>query len=134
MFFVGRLVERKGIYWFIKNVFPKLDKNYIFLIMGKGQEELKIKELIKSLKLQDRIIMLGRAPDDLKRLLYNASDIFIMPNIPVEGDMEGFGTVTIEAASCGLPVITSNLEGINNQAKLNIFRSMDNIFLDYLPK
>ncbi len=37
-----------------------------------------------------------------------------MPNIPVPGDMEGFGIVAIEAGSAGLPVIASNLEGIKN--------------------
>ncbi|MBL7147249.1 MAG: glycosyltransferase family 4 protein [Nanoarchaeota archaeon] len=117
IFSVGRLVKRKGISWFIKNVFPKLDESYIFLIMGKGNEELRIKELIKSLELENRILMLGRSPDELKKDIYNSADIFIMPNIPVKGDMEGFGIATIEAASCGLPVIASNLEGIKDAIK-----------------
>jgi glycosyltransferase involved in cell wall biosynthesis len=47
-------------------------------------------------------------------MLYNASDIFIMPNMTVPGDMEGFGIVALEAGSCGLPVIASNIEGIQD--------------------
>ena len=35
-----------------------------------------------------------------------------MPNIPVAGDMEGFGLVCIEAAANGLPVVAAKLEGI----------------------
>lgn len=30
------------------------------------------------------------------------ADLFVMPNVPVEGDMEGFGLVALEASSCGL--------------------------------
>jgi glycosyltransferase involved in cell wall biosynthesis len=40
--------------------------------------------------------------------------MFIMPNITVPGDVEGFGIVAIEAGSCGLPVIASNLQGIRD--------------------
>ena len=48
------------------------------------------------------------------KLLYNSADLFIMPNISVHGNMEGFGIVAIEAGSCGLPVITSGIEGIKD--------------------
>jgi phosphatidylinositol alpha-1,6-mannosyltransferase len=37
-----------------------------------------------------------------------------MPNIPVQGDMEGFGIVSIEASSCGIPVVASEIEGITD--------------------
>lgn len=114
---VGRLVERKGIYWFIKNVFPKLEGNYIFLIVGGGKEKQKIKDLITSLNFKNRILMLDKVSNDTLKLLYNSTDAFIMPNIPVSGDMEGFGIVAIEAASCGLPVVASNLEGIKDAIK-----------------
>lgn len=114
---VGRLVERKGIHWFIKNVFKKLDERFVFLIVGHGKEEQRIRELIISLNLEDRIFMLGKVSDEILRLLYNSAEIFIMPNIPVKGDAEGFGIVAIEAASCGLPVIASNLEGIKDAIK-----------------
>ena len=37
-----------------------------------------------------------------------------MPNIHVEGDIEGFGVVMLEAGMCGLPVLAANLEGISD--------------------
>src|SRR5690625_7613993 len=56
--------------------------------------------------------MLGRLSEvDLSRL-YRGADLFVMPNIPVEGDMEGFGVVMLEAGLSGLPVVASSLEGI----------------------
>lgn len=114
---VGRLVKRKGVSWFIKNVFTKLDNNCIFLIIGRGEEEKRIRGIIKSLQLENRIFMLGKVSDETLKLAYNSADIFIMPNIPIAGDMEGFGIVAIEAASCGLPVIASNLEGIKEAVR-----------------
>jgi phosphatidylinositol alpha-1,6-mannosyltransferase len=37
-----------------------------------------------------------------------------MPNVQVPDDMEGFGLVAVEAASCGALVVASDLEGISD--------------------
>ncbi|GAH84487.1 unnamed protein product, partial [marine sediment metagenome] len=50
--------------------------------------------------------------DQTLKMLYNASDLLMMPNIPVEGDIEGLGFVALEANSAALPVVASRLEGI----------------------
>ena len=112
---VGRLVERKGVHWFVENVMPLLIRNNspcVYLIAGDGNFSSQIKEIIRRNNLNEYVFMLGRVGEETLRLLYNAADIFVMPNIPVKGDMEGFGLVALEAASCGLPVVASNLEGI----------------------
>lgn len=112
--YVGRLVKRKGIQWFVENVFGGLDTDYVLLIVGTGKEDRSIKKSITLLGFKERIFMLGRVPDSLLKLLYNSADVLIMPNIPVKGDMEGFGIVAIEASSCGLPVVASDIEGIKD--------------------
>ncbi|HEC92198.1 MAG TPA: glycosyltransferase family 1 protein, partial [Candidatus Atribacteria bacterium] len=117
---VGRLVERKGFHWFVKNVIPKLLKqrnDFVYLIAGDGIFRERIKNAIANNGLEERVIMLGNVDDEALKLLYNASDIFVMPNMPVEGDMEGFGIVALEAASCGVPVVASRLEGIKDAIK-----------------
>lgn len=114
---VGRLVERKGFHWFVENVIPKLierEENLIYLIAGDGPYREIIEEIITNHHLEDYVKLLGKVDDETLRLLYNVVDIFVMPNIPVEGDMEGFGIVILEAASCGVPVVASNLEGIRD--------------------
>ena len=58
--------------------------------------------------------MLGRVSDSTRKVLLNAADIFIMPNNTVANDIEGFGIAIIEAGSCGLPVVASNLQGIKD--------------------
>jgi phosphatidylinositol alpha-1,6-mannosyltransferase len=59
-------------------------------------------------------MMFGRVADDTCKVLLNAADIFIMPNKTVANDIEGFGIAIIEAGSCGLPVVASNLQGIKD--------------------
>jgi glycosyltransferase involved in cell wall biosynthesis len=122
---VGRFVEKKGIHWFVEEVMPKLaDNTFVYVIAGSGLLEPVIRKSIEEHKLQNDIFLLGWANSDMLRLLYNTADIFVMPNIPVEGDMEGFGLVALEAASCGLPVVASNLEGI-----MEVIRDNENGFL-----
>lgn len=114
---VGRLVERKGFHWFVGNIIPKLLKqrnDFVYLIAGDGIFRGRIKNAIANNGLEDYVIMPGKVDDEVLKLLYNASDILVMPNIKVKGDMEGFGIVALEAASCGVPVVASNLEGIRD--------------------
>ena len=112
---VGRLVERKGIHWFVENVMPLLkDSGCVYLIAGSGIYADKVREAIDRTGLKDIIFMLGTVDNETLKYLYNSANVFIMPNIPVEGDMEGFGVVALEAASCGLLVVASDLEGIRD--------------------
>lgn len=111
---VGRLIERKGVHWFVENVMPELDKDIVYVVAGDGPMRETIKKVIMEKGLGARIFMLGRVSDDERRTLYAASDIFIQPNIPVDGDMEGFGLVVLEAGASGLPVIASRLEGLTD--------------------
>jgi glycosyltransferase involved in cell wall biosynthesis len=111
---VGRLVERKGIAWFAENVMPHLDTSYYYIIAGDGPEYKYIQAVLDRNNLQGCVFLLGRVSDETKKVIYNASDIFIMPNITVPGDIEGFGIVAIEAASCGLPVVASRIQGIQD--------------------
>jgi len=111
---VGRIVKRKGIVWFVENVMPRLDNSYIYIVAGDGPEYKFILEKIDKHKLNQRVFLLGNVSDEMRNLLYNGSDLFILPNITVEDDVEGFGIVAIEAGSCGLPVVASNIQGIRD--------------------
>ncbi|HIQ39263.1 MAG TPA: glycosyltransferase family 1 protein [Methanothermococcus okinawensis] len=114
---VGRLVERKGFHWFVEDIIPKLLEvrdDFVYLIVGDGPYRKKIEKIIDKKDLRKYVVLLGRVDDEMLESLYNIADIFVMPNIPVEGDMEGFGVVILEANVHGVPVVASNLEGIKD--------------------
>ena len=111
---VGRLVKRKGHVWFIEHVLKKLSYEYIYLIVGDGPERDLIMDVSNKLSLTNRVYILGRVSDVEKNCLYQVVDLFVMPNIHVENDQEGFGIVLLEAGQYGLPVIASDIEGIKD--------------------
>lgn len=112
---VGRLVKRKGVAWFVNSVMPAFKKHHIkYLIIGEGGERANIQEAIHKNHLEDKVLMLGRISDEDLSLCYKYSDIFVMPNIHVDNDMEGFGIVAVEASLNELIVVASDIEGITD--------------------
>lgn len=112
---VGRLVRRKGVEWFVRNVMPALAEQEIYyFVVGGGEEENRIKLAISECDLKARVKLLGRVSEEDLNDLYVNSDIFVMPNIPVENDPEGFGIVAIEASLAKLVVLASDLDGIGD--------------------
>lgn len=109
---IGRLVERKGVEWFIRNVLCRLqDSNICYLVVGKGIMKEKIEETIAECN-EHRVRMLGEVTDLEIEEIYHYTDIFLMPNIRVEGDVEGYGMVAVEAAAAGCLVIAARIQGI----------------------
>jgi len=115
----GRLIKRKGIAEFIKGVFARIakEKDLVYIIVGEGKERKDIEAAISENGLKEKVLLLGRVEEGLLCSSYACSDIFVMPNIRVEGDVEGFGIVGLEASSYGLPVIASDIEGIKDVVK-----------------
>lgn len=109
---VGRLVKRKGAAWFIRHVLPLLPTEFRYAVAGSGPEETAIHDAIAASGTAERVFLLGRVSDTDKEILLGSADVFVQPNIPVPGDMEGFGIAVIEASAAGLPVVASRLEGL----------------------
>lgn len=109
---VGRQVRRKGFAWFIEHVMPRLPEHVHYWIGGDGPEGEAIRRAIQSKGLSHRVRLLGRMDDSELTRFYQSADLFIMPNIAIPGDMEGFGIVMLEAAMNGLPSVAARLEGI----------------------
>ena len=64
--------------------------------------ELKVKERVKELGLEDRVVFTGALNDDEKWAAYARADVFALPTYS-----ENFGIVVAEALWAGVPVITT---------------------------
>tara|TARA_B110000238_G_scaffold127262_1_gene137408 strand:+ start:10301 stop:11425 length:1125 start_codon:yes stop_codon:yes gene_type:complete len=105
--YLGRINKDKGIFDIIK-AFEKIQEfDKIFLILVGPLEDKNIKNLIKDNK---RIIYAGKTLVPEK--WFSIADIFCLPSY-----REGFGSVIIEAGSCNLPTLGSNIYGINDAIK-----------------
>ncbi len=110
---VGRLVKRKGVQWFVEKVMPELKgENIYYFVIGEGTEKESIQMAIKKNKLEEKVYLLGKVTDEILTELYANADLFIMPNIAVKNDPEGFGIVALEASCAGLIVLASKIDGI----------------------
>ncbi|MGH7192901.1 MAG: glycosyltransferase family 4 protein [Candidatus Saccharimonadales bacterium] len=112
---VGRLVERKGAAWFIDEVMPGLVKQHpklLYVIVGEGEARPAIEAAVKRRGLDGHVRLTGRLDGQAYAAAYNGADVFIMPNVVVPGDMEGFGLVLLEASLCARPVVAAGIEGI----------------------
>jgi glycosyltransferase involved in cell wall biosynthesis len=114
---LGRLVRRKGVAWFIRNVLPRLDQSVVYVIAGDGSDMQNIQRSILETGQEKRVFILGYVNNDVRKTLLNQCDIFIQPNIKISADIEGFGISLLEAASCSRAVVASRLEGLQDAIK-----------------
>ncbi len=99
---VGRFSEQKN-HEFLIDIFNEIYKknnNYKLLLIGTGDKEALIKEKVKNLNLEKRVIFLGFKEEVSD--YYNAMDLFVFPS-----KFEGLGITLIEAQANGLTCFTS---------------------------
>ncbi len=112
---VGRLIERKGVANYVAYTLPQIvaqNPDVCHLVIGDGPHQKAIAQRIAERGLGNHVVMLGQVDDATLKAAYHRADLFIMPNIPVPNDVEGFGLVALEAAASGTYVVASQLDGI----------------------
>ncbi|MDF2475621.1 MAG: hypothetical protein K0S24_1104 [Sphingobacterium sp.] len=138
---LGRPVKRKGFSWLMQHVIPAIQGNFKLIMIGPFDQNPTWKERLLNmlptnfyhlstlflghptdqhhmrtlLKAHpEKIQHLGKIPSHQLNQLLAQAHAFLMPNIPVPGDMEGFGLVCLEASSAGTLVVAAELEGITS--------------------
>ena len=100
---IGRLTKQKNFKLLI-NFFYKLSNKYSkfeLVIIGEGEDELKLKNLSKKLNIEKKIHFLGYQKNIFKYL--KDAECFILTSL-----WEDPGFVIVEAALSNIPIISSN--------------------------
>lgn len=105
--FVGRLVRDKGVFDLIQAfaTLGALHAQWELWMVGPDEEGLQASLQTEGERLGARIRWFGSTPTPERFMA--AADVFVLPSY-----REGFGSVVIEAAACGIPTIAYRIEGV----------------------
>lgn len=124
---VGMLTPIKGTIYLINAFADIIKKNdgLFLIIIGHGPLRSELENKVRTLNLNRYVRFVSFVPNEELVFWFNAADLFVLPSLG-----EGFGIVLIEALSCGLPIVASNVGGIPeiiNESNLGILISPGNI-------
>ena len=106
---ISRLFYNKGTDLLIAAI-PRIlasHPNVRFIIAGSGPKAIDLEQMLERRVLQDRVELLGPIRHEEVRDVMVRGHIYLHPSLT-----EAFGTVIVEAASCGLYVVCTRVGGI----------------------
>ena len=105
--FVGRLETQKNLELLINSIARLSKTNRQLLLIGSGSQEYKLLDLARKLKVL--VTRYANIPHQDLPKYYNRAKIFMLVS-----RFEGHPKALLEAMSCGLPAIGTDVEGIND--------------------
>ncbi len=102
-FTLRRLVPRMGLDTLLEATAIVARDGYAFklVIGGDGPERQPLEAQVQRENLADRVVFLGRIPEDRLVDCFRAANCFVLPTRA----LECFGLIVLEAYACGIPVV-----------------------------
>lgn len=118
--YLGVLIPRKGVSDLLHAMRllldrPELPRPIRLTIAGSGAEEDALMALCRELDLSNYVTFLGWTRGEEKQSLLLSSQCFILPSYN-----EGLPVAILEAISCGLPVVTTDVGSTNEAITDNV--------------
>lgn len=114
---VGNITRNKGFNLVLEAVnkikirYPKI----LYIIIGGGIDEKynsyfrHLVNKIKSYKMEENVMLVGTKSNSELYLWYNSADLFCLAS-----ESEGYPNSVLEALSCGIPVVSTNVGDVQN--------------------
>lgn len=103
--YVGRLEKVKNVATLIQAFAKIQNKDSILTIVGDGRERTALENLVRDLKIEDRVVFTGFQAEPSKFL--SQSDLYVLPSYS-----EGFGIAAVEAMFLKVPVLATKVGGV----------------------
>jgi phosphatidyl-myo-inositol dimannoside synthase len=112
--FVGRLVKRKGADLLLEAFAPLLSPfpRLMLDIVGDGPEMSHLRVQASELGIEGAVVFHGTLRGERLWQLYARASMLVLPSRSSEYDVEGFGTVFLEAGIFGVPSVGTRTGGI----------------------
>lgn len=121
--FLSWWVEKKGLLILLQAAVALLQKHKLsikIILAGDGPLRESALKYIRENNLTDYIEDRGKIFGQEKKDFYSNIDVFVLPSIQTKGNsMDGIPVVLMEAASYGIPMISSDISGIPEICKHN---------------
>lgn len=117
IFYVGRLVQEKGVQVLIDSAYKVLSNvpDAKFVIAGTGPFEGFLRQKARDLGLGHKMLFTGYLNDEDRDNLYLVADVAVFPSL-----YEPFGIVALEAMAAGTPVVVSDSGGLTEIIENNV--------------
>ncbi|WP_240922538.1 glycosyltransferase family 4 protein [Oleiagrimonas sp. C23AA] len=127
---VGRLSARKGLCQFVTHALPAIVERHpssVLLVVGdaphdalraKAQPPEAIRAAARAAGVESNVQFMGVVTDpQCLATIYRCADVHVFPVRELPGDPEGFGMVSVEAASFGLPTVAFATGGVGDAVR-----------------
>lgn len=113
----GRLVWKKGFEYGVLAIKLLLDKGYNieYRIIGDGNGKESLQFMVEELRLGNSVCLLGHMTHNQIAEELRSADMFLHPAVS-----EGFCNAVVEAQAVGLPVITTNADGLSENIEVGV--------------
>ena len=114
LLFVGRITYLKNVHLIVNalSALKRRGKKFSMLMVGSGEDEKKLQELVKKSELDEEVKFAGKVLDrEELRKIYSSCDLFVFPSV-----YDNAPLVVREAAACGVSSLlikgSNSAEGI----------------------
>jgi glycosyltransferase involved in cell wall biosynthesis len=116
LLFMGTIFRFSGLIELLTELAPNLhkDPSLKFLILGEGEDFMRLQELAKSLKLQHQVMMPGRIEYELLADYLRLGHVAMLPFRPEPVTHGALPGKILQYLACGLPTIATPLNGLQS--------------------